>query len=423
MTSASAVKDAGGRNGGFRPILDRLAELNSRHQSLSSIIGLAVVAAVLPIVVLLPPLNGFGAQKDWVGGFANAGIFVLLAIGLNVVVGLAGLLDLGYAAFFAIGAYTFAYGASGFSGIHIPFWVMLPIGAVIAAMFGLFLGAPTLRLRGDYLAIVTLGFGEIVPVVFLNADTYTKGTNGITGLDQPNWYGLFGIHGFGFTNPWPYYFTVLIIIAIAFVLLNRLQDSRIGRAWVAIREDELAAASMGINTVTTKLLAFAIGASTSGLAGVFSASKLAIVSPDQFGFTVSFTALAMVVLGGMGSTWSVAAGAFIIYELQSQGLKQLDTFVRAFHTPPFALGPLAINLNTFEFLNFQYLLYGLALVLMMLFRPEGLFPSRTRKRELHAAEELGPDADAEETGLGEAPGAGEILGEESTSAHGMGEGR
>ncbi|HEX9044997.1 MAG TPA: branched-chain amino acid ABC transporter permease [Candidatus Limnocylindrales bacterium] len=421
MSGLTAVKQRPG--GGFRELRQRFADLRGRHQSLTSIVGLAIVAAVLPLVVLLPPLNGFGIQKDWVGSFANAGVFVLLAIGLNVVVGLAGLLDLGYAAFFAIGAYTFAYGASGFTGVHIPFWLMLPVGAVVAALFGLALGAPTLRLRGDYLAIVTLGFGEIVPVVFLNADTYTKGTNGITGLDQPNLYGAFGIHGFGFTNPWPYYFTVIIIIAIAFVLLHRLQDSRLGRAWVAIREDELAAASMGINTVTTKLLAFAIGASTSGLAGVFSASKLAIVSPDQFGFTVSFTALAMVVLGGMGSTWSVAAGAFIVYELQSQGLKQLDTFVRGLHIAPFALGPLSINLNTFEFLNFQYLLYGLALVLMMLFRPEGLFPSRTRKRELHAADELDPDEDPEETGLGEAPGAGQILNEDGTAARGMGEGR
>ena len=291
-------------------------------------IGLALFATALPFIVLLPPLNGFGTQKDFIGGFADAGVFVLLAIGLNVVVGFAGLLDLGYAAFFAIGAYTYAYGASPFSGLDIPFWPMLLVGAIVAAMFGVLLGAPTLRLRGDYLAIVTLGFGEIVPVVFLNADKYTNGTNGITGLAQPSAYGLFGINGFGFTNPLPYFVTVVVIIAVAFIFLYRLQDSRIGRAWVAIREDELAAASMGINTVTTKLLAFSIGASTSGLAGVFYASKLSIVSPDQFGFTVSFTALAMVVLGGMGNIWGVAIGAFTLYEIQSVFLKQLTIHVK-----------------------------------------------------------------------------------------------
>jgi ABC-type branched-subunit amino acid transport system permease subunit len=272
---------------------------------------------------------------------------------------------------------------------------MLPVGAIVAALFGILLGAPTLRLRGDYLAIVTLGFGEIVPVVFLNSDTYTKGTNGITGLDQPSIYGILGINAFGFTNPWPYFVLVLVLIGIAMILLYRLEDSRLGRAWVAIREDELAAASMGINTVTTKLLAFAIGASTSGLAGVYTSSKLSIVSPDQFGFTVSFTALAMVVLGGMGNMWGVAAGAFIIYEIQSQGLKQLNGFVHALNVPAFSLGPLTVDLGSIEFLNFQYLLYGLALVAMMLLRPEGLFPSRRRSRELHATPEEAEEASVE----------------------------
>jgi ABC-type branched-subunit amino acid transport system permease subunit len=427
MSGATAIKpnEAGDGSGGLRGIRSRLSRLNGRHQSLGSIVGLAIVGAVLPVVILLPPFSGFGTQKDWVGGFADAGVFVLLAIGLNVVVGLAGLLDLGYAAFFAIGAYTFAFGASGNTGVHIPFWFMLPVGAIVAALFGLLLGAPTLRLRGDYLAIVTLGFGEIVPIVFKNGGQVTGGPNGLTGLDQPNAYGLFGIHGFGFTNPWPYYLTVLAIIALAFVTLRRLQDSRLGRAWVAIREDELAAASMGINTVTTKLLAFAIGASTSGLAGVFNASKLSLVSADQFVFQVSFTALAMVVLGGMGSIWSVAAGAFIVYELQTQGLAQLDTFVRGLHLAPFALGPLAVDLNTFEFANIKYLLYGLALVLMMLFRPEGLFPSRQRRRELHVADEAPEEVVAElaSDAMGEVPGADEVFGEETADAHGLGEGR
>jgi ABC-type branched-subunit amino acid transport system permease subunit len=401
---AAAVQAAEGRGSlrapspqkpAWRAGLGMIGGYLGRHQSQSIVLGLAITAALLPLIVLLPPLSGFGTQKDWVGGFADAGVFVLLAIGLNVVVGLAGLLDLGYAAFFAIGAYTYAYGASSFTGLDIPFWPMLLVGAIVAAMFGVLLGAPTLRLRGDYLAIVTLGFGEIVPVVFLNADTYTKGTNGITGLAQPSAYGLFGLNGFGFTNPWPYFVTVVAIIAVAFIFLYRLQDSRIGRAWVAIREDELAAASMGINTVTTKLLAFSIGASTSGLAGVFFAAKLSIVSPDQFGFTVSFTALAMVVLGGMGNIWGVAVGAFVVYEIQTQGLKQLGSFVQSLHIPAFALGPVTLDLGAINFLNFQYLLYGLALVGMMILRPEGLFPSRRRRSELHETPEEAAESNEE----------------------------
>jgi ABC-type branched-subunit amino acid transport system permease subunit len=369
------------------PVTAPTARFLHRHQSLSVIVGMSIVTALLPFVILLPPFSGFGNQTDFVDGFAQAGVWVLLAIGLNVVVGLAGLLDLGYAAFFAIGAYTYAYGASPFSHNHIPFWPMLIVGAAVAAIFGLLLGAPTLRLRGDYLAIVTLGFGEIVPVVFNNSDKYTNGTNGITALYQPAIPGLFD-KGFGFGNPVPYYITVAAIIAIAMILLYRLQDSRLGRAWMAVREDELAAASMGINTVTTKLLAFAIGASTSGLAGVYLSSKLAIVSPTQFGFTVSFTVLAMVVLGGMGNIWGVAVGAFVIYEIQSQGLKQLNQFVHD-TIPSIHIAFLNIDLTTINFLNYQYLLYGLALVGMMLLRPEGLFPSRRRKAELHDVDDAG----------------------------------
>jgi branched-chain amino acid transport system permease protein len=171
---------------------------------------------------------------------------------------------------------------------------------------------------------------------------------------------------------------------VTMILAYRLQDSRLGRAWMAIREDELAAASMGINTVTTKLLAFALGASTSGLAGVYLSSKLSIVSPTQFGFTVSFTVLAMVVLGGMGNIWGVAAGAFVIYEIQSQGLKQLNLlWYHKEGAPSFHLPIVNIDLSTINFLDYQYLLYGLALVSMMLLRPEGLFPSRRRQAELH----------------------------------------
>ena len=356
------------RSGGIR---HRVADYAGRHRSMSVILGMALVSAFLPIIVTLPPFNAFQTQTAWVDGFTNAGVFVLLALGLNIVVGLAGLLDLGYAAFFAIGAYTYAYGASPFSGLEIPFWPMLLIGALVAAIFGILLGAPTLRLRGDYLAIVTLGFGEIVPIVFLNSDEFTNGTNGIGGIYKPS---LFGFD-FTLTNPWPYYLTMVVIVTITMILVYRLQDSRIGRSWEAIREDELAAASSGINTVTAKLLAFALGASTAGLAGVFNASKLTLVSPDQFLFTVSFTVLAMVVLGGMGNVWGVAVGAFTIYTIQSVLLKQLNQFFDATGVP---------ILKDIDFIQFQFVLYGLALVLMMLLRPEGLFPSSRRKRELHA---------------------------------------
>jgi ABC-type branched-subunit amino acid transport system permease subunit len=373
-------------------VRERIGRLADEHRSITIIIGMAIVGALLPLIVLVPPFNGFQGQSVWLNGFSNAGVFVLLALGLNIVVGLAGLLDLGYAAFFAIGAYTYAYGASPFSGNHFPFLIMLVVGAMVAATFGVLLGAPTLRLRGDYLAIVTLGFGEIVPIVFLNAEEYTEGTNGIGGLYKPE------IPGVEFTllNPWPFYVLMLFIITISILFIYRLQESRIGRAWMAIREDELAAASSGLNTVTTKLLAFALGASTAGFAGVFNASKLTLVSPDQFLSTVSFTILAMVVLGGMGNIWGVALGAFVIYTIQTVLLKQLNTFFAQFQDVP-VLG----LLSEINFVQYQFFLYGLALVLMMLFRPEGLFPSQRRKQELRAADAAESESEAA-AALGEA---------------------
>ena len=309
-------------------------------------------------------------------------------IGLNLVVGVAGLLDLGYAAFFAIGAYTYSYVASPFGnsilGIKfvevvspdiagLVFWPMLLVGALVAALFGILLGAPTLRLRGDYLAIVTLGFGEIVPIVFLNADAVTNGTNGVGGLARP---ALPIIGSFSALNPWPYYVSMLVVVAVVMMLAYRLVESRLGRAWEAIREDELAAAASGINTVTAKLLAFALGASTAGIAGVFNASKLVTVSPDQFTFIVSFTVLAMVVLGGMGNFWGVAVGAFVIYTINNVLLKVLNQFFDQVSFP---------ILKDIDFIQLQFLLYGLALVAMMLWRPEGLFPNSRRQRELHTA--------------------------------------
>ena len=360
------------------------------HRSTAILLGMVVIVLMLPVIASIPPFSFFQGLDVWLSGFSNAGVFVLLALGLNIVVGLAGLLDLGYAAFFAIGAYAYAYGASPYSGNHFPFILMIVVGAVVAATFGVLLGAPTLRLRGDYLAIVTLGFGEIVPIVFLNAEQFTEGTNGIGGIFKPD----IPFVEFTLLNPWPFYILMGVIVSITILLIYRLQDSRIGRAWMAIREDELAAAASGLNTVTTKLLAFALGASTAGLAGVFNASKLTLVSPDQFLSTVSFSILTMIVLGGMGNIWGVALGAFVIYTIQVVFLKQLNAFFQALDVP---------ILRDVNFIQYQFLLFGIALVLMMLFRPEGLFPSRRRKRELHAAEDLGEENASIAGSLGEAP--------------------
>jgi ABC-type branched-subunit amino acid transport system permease subunit len=310
MTAVAAPRS------GRRPATPReqLREYASHHRSTTILISMAIAAALMTVLPLVPPLSVIQNEAPWYDAFANAGIYVLLAMGLNVVIGLAGLLDLGYAAFFAIGAYVYAYSNSPFSGLDLPFLPMLVVGAAVAAVFGIALGAPTLRLRGDYLAIMTLGFGEIVPIVFLNLDTWTQGTNGISGIFRPEPLPILG--EFSPVTPYAYMVVMAFIVAVAMILLYRLQDSRVGRAWNAVREDELAAAANGINTVTTKLLAFALGATTAGLAGVFSASKLTIVSPDQFYFAVSFTVLAMVILGGMGNIWGVALGAFIVYLLQ-----------------------------------------------------------------------------------------------------------
>ena len=284
---------------------------------------------------------------------------------------------------------------------------MLFVGAGVAAIFGILLGAPTLRLRGDYLAIMTLGFGEIVPIVFLNLDQFTGGTNGIKAIYRPETLSLsIPVHRhhavagpFSAISPLPYFYLMVFIVTIAMIFMYRMQDSRIGRSWNAIREDELAASANGINTVV-QALAFALGATTAGLAGVYNASKLTIVSPDQFLFTVSFTVLAMVILGGMGNIWGVAVGAFVVYMIQVVVLKNINGFLEEIGFPAFDIGPIHVDLVNVPFVEFQFLLYGVALVLMMLLRPEGLFPSQRRQAELHVAEELDeggdPEADAEQ---------------------------
>ena len=410
--SASAAAKRSRMPAGVQRLQEQWRVFADHHRSAAILIVMAFASFLLILLPQIPPLNAIQGANPWYDAFANAGVFVLLAMGLNVVVGLAGLLDLGYAAFFAIGAYTYAYSNSPFSQQDLPFFPMLFVGALVAAVFGIALGAPTLRLRGDYLAIMTLGFGEIVPIVFLNLDPYTRGTNGISGIFRPEPLPFFG--EFSPLTAFNYMIVMMLIVTVAMMLLYRLHDSRIGRAWMAIREDELAASANGINTVVTKLLAFALGATTSGFAGVFNASKLTIVSPDQFYFTVSFTVLAMVIVGGMGNIWGVAAGAFIVFMIQSVVLKQLSGIAENLHNagllPIFDIGPLHVDIARINFVEYQYLLFGIALVIMMLKRPEGLFPSRTRRAELHADEDLGEDAPALVGAVGGAPGDEDMAG-------------
>ena len=386
----------------------------------------AIYGVLLLTALLFPMVSLFvsGGSTAYIAQAAHAGTWVLLAIGLNVVVGFAGLLDLGYAAFFAIGAYTYALFASAQLGssplhhnFHLPFWIMLFLGMFVAAGFGVLLGFPTLRLRGDYLAIVTLGFGEIVPVLSYNLPQWTGGINAIGGIDQPwlpawitgPWAGANSVSviqngtcrnpldqthfvpcfSFSF-DPIAFYVLIVILIFIAVILVNNLYRSRLGRAWMAIREDEVAAAAMGINTVTTKLLAFAIGASFSGFAGAYYGAIFDLVSPDDFLFVVSITVLVMVVLGGMGNISGVIVGALVIYFILNTLLPSLASNAESLANNV-GLGSLNVQTGDWpglyaEVQRMQFLIFGLILVLIMLLRPQGLFPSRVREQELkHAA--------------------------------------
>jgi ABC-type branched-subunit amino acid transport system ATPase component/ABC-type branched-subunit amino acid transport system permease subunit len=367
----------------------------TRWQRVSLVRRRQVWAVVLLALGLAYPfiLTGGG----YIDAAANAYTYVLLALGLNIVVGFSGLLDLGYAAFFAIGAYTYGAAASGqlkipWSDVWTPllwlgqvrrvpveggtelvqlqfsFWAMLVVGALVCALFGLLFGAPTLRLRGDYLAIVTLGFGEIVPVVARNWDWFTNGAQGLGGVRTPR---LFGFD-FGF-SPFPYYFLGLALVAAAVFVSFRLQESRVGRAWMAIREDEMAAGAMGVDHVRYKLLAFAIGAGIAGLAGTFHVAKLTTATPEMFQFPVSVMVLVMVVLGGMGSVRGVVLAALLLAFLQSIILQELTQWVNAL-----GRGMGSPFLQKVQLITSLELIFGLILVLMMLFRREGLWPAVRR---------------------------------------------
>ncbi|MEK6620214.1 MAG: branched-chain amino acid ABC transporter permease [Chloroflexota bacterium] len=343
-----------------------------------------VIGAIVMLVALGLPSLDSSLGLNLGTKLIPIGVFIILALGLNVVVGFAGLLDLGYAAFFAIGAYTAAFLTSPSSTIlqaldakPVDFWIAMLASTAVAALFGVILGAPTLRLRGDYLAIVTLGFGEIVPLVIRNTPEFTRGVQGMNPIGTPTVPGV----KFGFeTEPW--YYLVVGILVLSVVLTARLRDSRIGRAWAAIREDEVAAASMGVNPVTTKLFAFSLGASFSGFAGSVWASYLQTIDPGQFDFSVSIFVLVMIILGGMGNIAGVIVGGLILgsfdrilSDLISDTLKGIGA---AFQIDV---------LRAADVSRARSLIFGVALVGMMLLRPEGLFPSARRKMELHAAEE------------------------------------
>ena len=337
--------------------------------------GVALIA--IGLVVLPFALAQVGTT--WVRITNYAILYILLALGLNIVVGFAGLLDLGYVAFYAVGAYTYALLASPHFNLHLPFWIILPLGAAIAALFGALLGAPTLKLRGDYLAIVTLGFGEIVRIFLNNLSRPVNITSGPQGIARIDPFSIGGfsfatpqsIAGLDFSGPIKYYYLLLLVMLGVIVVNIRLQNSRIGRAWEAIREDEIAARAMGINTRNLKLLAFAMGASFGGIAGGMFSAIQAFISPESFVLVESVMVVSMVVLGGMGNIWGVILGALLL---------SFTPEILRWTVEPVQEGIFGRQLIEPEVI--RMLLFGLALVLIMLFRPAGLLPSTVRKREL-----------------------------------------
>jgi branched-chain amino acid transport system permease protein len=360
--------------------------------------------ATLGVIILIYPFLDSQIGLGWIGTVIVSLIYILLALGLNVVVGYAGLLDLGYAAFFAIGAYTNALLNSTHLHNQIPgytfqmsFWIVIWVSAAMAAIFGLILGAPTLPLRGDYLAIVTLGFGEIVPIVFKNLDHLTIKIGSYTLLDDMNVTGgepgispigpptFPGVNFADRSNQIPWYLLLIAIILLSVFLIGRLRDSRLGRAWMAMREDELAAASMGIDIVRTKLLAFSMGAMFSGFGGAYYASYVSGAFPSSFDFSVSVIVLCMVILGGLGNISGVIVGGLIIELSDRLFLPELSVLIQKIANNTNSDLLKRVNPN-----DYRLLLFGLVLVLMMQLRPEGLLPNARRRAELHASEE---DAD------------------------------
>jgi len=353
---------------------------------LSSIIGaVAIVGAIL-----LPLFYDSGSA--FIGDSTAALYYVVMALGLNIVVGFAGLLDLGYVAFFAIGAYTMGWFGSSFftgsdihigvseflqaqPGIHLNWLLILPIAAALTALAGAVLGFPTLRLRGDYIAIVTLAFGEIIGRIAINSDEGVFGigdfnlTNGRAGITPVDKIDLPFVERFSTLNIRPWYWTALVLALVVVFINFRLRDSRIGRAWIAVREDEVAAVSMGIPTVRVKLLAYAIGAALGGVAGTFIGSFFNVVNADQFEFSFSIFVLAMIILGGLGSIWGVVVGAIALSFINNRLIPDVFNDV-----------PGQIGLD-FDLTQLGFGIFGFLLVIMMVLRPQGLIPERRHQAE------------------------------------------
>ena len=359
-----------------------MTEFFSKKTPARTIAGLIVFAAiglVAPFIV-----NALGGNY-WVRVLDFALLYIMLALGLNIVVGFAGLLDLGYIAFYGVGAYMMALLGSPHlgnqfewigqlfpSGLHLPVWIIIPLGALLAGIFGILLGAPTLKLRGDYLAIVTLGFGEIIRIFLNNLDrplNLTNGPKGITGVDPVTIFGFnfaktHEFFGLKFTPVFMYYYLFIALVVVIVVITLRLQHSRIGRAWVAIREDEIAAKAMGINTRNIKLLAFALGASFGGVSGAMFGAFQGFVSPESFVLWESIYILAIVVLGGMGHVPGVILGGILLIGFQE--------LLRASAEP---VQRMLVDQVIIEAEVLRQLLVGLARVLVMLYRPSGIWPS------------------------------------------------
>jgi branched-chain amino acid transport system permease protein len=348
------------------------------------------------LLVLMPVIGTYNGYYLEVA--TQVGIFVALALGLNIVVGLAGLLDLGYVAFFAVGAYSWAIFGSPQGnlifggGFPLPSWWFYPFlvfGLAIAAGTGVLLGLPVLRLRGDYLAIVTLGFGEVIRVLANNLDkpiNITNGPKGITPISRPP-LPVEVSYAVGF------YFLVLLIVVVVILVNRRLEDSHIGRAWEAMREDQLAAQAMGVPLVRSKLLAFACGASFAGIMGVVFSAKQIFINPESFTFLESIGVLAMVILGGMGSIPGAIIGATVVTVLNLQVLKGLSLWLNELKNAGVTI--LGYNLASLptqlEPAKYERMLFGLILVLMMIFRPQGIFPAQRRQRELEERPPQGED--------------------------------
>ena len=332
--------------------------------------AIAFVLAYPTIAIAAAGLRGAG---KWIDNFGiQILIYVMLGWGLNIVVGLAGLLDLGYVAFYAVGAYSYALLAKTFGP---AFWILLPLAGILASFWGILLGFPVLRLRGDYLAIVTLAFGEIIRLVLINWVALTNGYAGISGIPRPTFFGIpfnagdngfaavFGLENLPVYRLTFFYYIILTLAFITCLVTMRLRRLPIGRAWEALREDEIACRSLGINTTNTKLTAFAMGAMFAGFAGSFFAARLTFISPESFTFLESATILSIVVLGGMGSQIGVALAAILLIG-GTEIMRQLDFLKQIFG-------------STFDPTQYRMLLVGLAMVLMMIWRPRGLITTRT----------------------------------------------